>query len=266
MKYLAFLLTAVTVFFLNWKHSEAQTPADAVLEAATFEQRLDATIPLQAKFTDQDGQERPLAEYFDGRRPVVLALGYIECPMLCSLVHTGLVQALQRSDLQLGADYQVLSVSIDPEETPELAAEQKDRYLLQYGRHGGEVGWHSLVGDEDAIRSLTASVGYGYAYDEQTGEWSHPSGVVVLTPDGRVSKYFYGVNYDPRALRLGLVEASEGHIGSAVDALVLRCFRYDPQTGKYNLLVGRILAILAFLTVVIVAGGIGALFVWEKRS
>jgi len=265
MKYVVFLVTVVTVYLVTWK-GHAQTRPEP-LQAVAFEQNLGAQLPLDAEFRNERGERVTLARYFSGGdRPVVVALGYLECPMLCTLVHAGLVRALQQLKLDLGKDFHVVSVSIDPAEPPELALAQKRRYVAEYGRHGAADGWHSLVGDEASIRRVAETLGYSYAYDAETDQYAHPSGIVVVTPEGRVSRYFQGVDYDPAALRLGLVEASELRIGTAVDRLVLRCFRYDPETGRYNLLVGQLLSALALLTVVILVAGVGVMIWQERRS
>lgn len=207
-----------------------------------YEQRLDAQLPLDLIFTDETGKRAPLRTYFDGK-PVILALAYYDCPMLCTLVLNGLVKALRTLSLSVGSDFNVLTVSFDARETPELAAEKKKTYVEAYKRPEAAQSWHFLTGTEDAIQQLTKTVGFRYQYDQQSNQFAHASGIMVLTPQGKISKYFYGIEYSARDLRLGLVEASEGKIGSLVDQLLLLCFHYDPAEAKYSLLIMRIVQV-----------------------
>jgi protein SCO1/2 len=182
-----------------------------------------------------------------------LVLVYYQCPNLCPLVVEALVRSLKAISFDAGKEFNVLVVSIDPTEGPALAAAQKQKYLERYGRAGAERGWHFLTGEKVSIERLTAAVGFGYAYDPQNKEdpYVHPTGIVVLTPKGRVSRYFYGIEYAPRDLRLGLVEASGNKIGSPVDQLLLICHKYDPTTGKYNLVIMNVLRLAGLATLLI---------------
>jgi protein SCO1/2 len=198
---------------------------------------------------DEAGNAVRLGDYF-GDKPVVLALGYYECPMLCSLVREGLVQAIDNVTLDVGSDYQVVYVSIDPAETPMNAANTKATVVAQYGRPGSEAGWHFLTGPQDSIQRLADAVGFVYFYDETIDQYAHAAGITVLTPGGTLARYFYGIEYNPSDLRLGLVEASDSRIGSPVDQLLLLCYSYDPTTGKYTGLV---------MTLVRVAGALFAI-------
>jgi protein SCO1/2 len=198
-----------------------------------LDQRLGESVPLDLPFRDEAGQSVTLGRYFQGK-PVVLVLAYYRCPMLCTQVLNGLVAAMRPLPFELGQDYQVVTVSFDPREGPELAAAKKASYRDSYGRPGVDEGWHFLTGDQPAIDRLARAVGFRYVYDPKQGQFAHASGVMVLTPQGRLVRYFYGINYPPRDLRLGLVEASEGRVGSPVDQLLLLCYHYDPATGTYS--------------------------------
>lgn len=195
----------------------------------------------------QGGQTVTLSSYF-GKKPVILSLVYYTCPMLCTMAENGLLNALRDVTFNIGEQYEVVTVSIDPTETPEMAMGKKAVYVGLYGRPGAKQGWHFLVGDEPSIRALTQAVGYHYNYIPETKQFAHATGIVVLTPQGKVSRYFYGILYPPRDIRLALVEASNEKIGSPVDAVLLYCCQYDPTTGKYSIVVSRILRIAGVVT------------------
>lgn len=217
----------------------AQQVAPDPLRDVGIDQRLNAQVPGELFFRDETGREVRLAEYF-GQRPIILVLVYYECPMLCTLVLNGLVRALRAMPLTAGRDFTVLTVSINPAETPALAAEKKAAYVEHYGRAEARQGWHFLTGELPAIHRLAETVGFRYVYDPRTKQYAHAAGIMVLTPSGRVSRYFYGLEYSARDVRLGLVDASEGKIGSPVEKVLLLCYRYDPSTGKYSLAIVRI--------------------------
>ncbi len=227
---------------------EAGVPDPDTPAGIEFEQRLDARIPLDLQFRDDAGRHVTLGDYF-GEKPAVLALIYYECPAMCGLILNGMLQALKEIPFTIGEEFNVIVLSIDPDETHVLASSNKERFLREYGRQGILDGAHFLVGEESQTRSLADSVGYEYRYVQETGEYAHPSGIVIITPDGRVSKYFYGITYPPRDMRLGLAEASENRIGSAVDRFLLFCYEYDPATGEYGLLVMRVINTAGFITV-----------------
>ena len=198
-----------------------------------FEQRLDAQLPLDIPLRDEHGKPVRLGDYF-GDKPVVLSLVYFECPMLCTLSLNGLASALDVLSFNIGDEFEVVTVSFDHRETPEMAAAKKTAYVDRYGRDGAKAGWHFLTGDEASVKRLTEAVGFQFAWDPETEQWAHPAGVLVATPDGRLARYLYGVEYAPKDLRLALVEAAQHRIGSLVDELLLYCYRYDPATGKYG--------------------------------
>lgn len=242
--------------------SKAQSAQPSILDQIGLDQKLDAQIPLDLQFQDESGQTVRLGQYF-GDRPVLLTLVYYECPMLCTLVLNGTVRALRTLDFSAGKDFEIVTVSINPKETPELAASKKAQYIDSYRREGAEKGWHFLTGKEDQIKKLADSVGYRYAYDAKADQFAHPSGIILLTPAGKVARYFYGVEYSPRDIRLGMIEADQEKIGSPVDQVLLFCYHYDATTGKYSLAILNFLRLGAFLTV----AGIGILlFVLIRRG
>ena len=210
---------------------EDQRPA--ILRDVAFDQRLGAEVPLDVAFRDETGARVTLRDYL-GDKPVLLVPAYYECPMLCTIVLNGVVSALRALPFDVGKEFRVVTFSFNPRETSELAAAKKATYLEDYRRPGAAAGWHFLTGDEPSIAALTQAIGFRYAWDEASKQYAHASGIVVLTPAGRISHYFFGVEFPPRDLRLALVEASGEHIGSLVDQLLLFCFHYDPATGRYS--------------------------------
>jgi protein SCO1/2 len=204
-----------------------------VLREVGFDQRLGEQVPLDAVFRDESGGPVRLGDCLEGR-PTVLVLAWYRCPMLCTQVLNGLSKSMRACGLDLGRDFQVVTVSFDPGETPELAAAKKASYVEDYGRPGAAEGWRFLTGEEREIARLTAAVGFRQRWDPATKTYAHAAGVVVLTPAGKVSRYFFGLDYRPRDLRLALVEASDGKVGSPVDRVLLFCFHYDERTGRYT--------------------------------
>jgi protein SCO1/2 len=217
------------------------------LRGVGIDQRLNNQVPLNLKFRDETGQTVTLGAYF-GKKPVILSLVYYRCPMLCTMAENGLLNALRDVEFNIGEQYQVVTVSIDPTETPELAMGKKAVYVGLYGRPAAKQGWHFLVGDDPSIRSLAQAVGFHYNYMPETRQYAHATGITVLTPQGKVSRYFYGIQYAPRDVRLALVEASNEKIGSPVDAIMLYCCEYDPHTGKYGVVVAHVLKISGAIT------------------
>jgi protein SCO1/2 len=215
-----------------------------------IEQRLNQQVPLQLEFRDETGKAVRLSDYF-GKKPVVLNLVYYQCPMLCGEVLSGLTSAMKVMKLDAGRDFEVLTVSFNPKETPEMASAKKAEYLHRYNRPGADAGWHFLTGPESSIEGLTQAVGFQYQYDEKSNQFAHVAAIVVLTPEGKVAQYYYGVEYSPKDLRLGLVQASSGKIGNVVDAVLLYCYHYDPATGKYGAIISRILKLAASATILI---------------
>jgi protein SCO1/2 len=219
---------------------------------AGIEQKLGEQVPLDLTFIDEAGQPATLRELVDDK-PVVLALVYYKCPMLCGQVLNGLLESLRELRLDAGREFNVLTISIDPEETPALAAAKKKGYLARYNRSGSETGWRFLTGEPDHISQIADAVGFRYTYDPKTRQYAHAAGIMVLTPEGRIARYFYGIRYNPRDLRLGLVEASSGTIGSPVDALLLLCYSYDPAHGRYGLVIANVLRVAGGVTILLLA-------------
>jgi protein SCO1/2 len=198
-----------------------------------FDQNIGQKVPLATTFRDETGKAVTLGDYF-GKKPVILSFAYFTCPMLCGLSLQGLSSSLKGMNLDAGRDFEVLTVSFDPRETPEMARAKKENALSRYGRAGAAAGWHFLTGDEHAIAELTRVAGFRYEWDAASQQYAHATGVVVLTPDGQIARYLFGVEYAPRDLRLSLVEATEGKLGNVVDQLLLLCYHYDPKAGRYG--------------------------------
>ena len=218
------------------------------LENVGIEQHLDAQVPPDLTFRDETGKTVKLADYF-GRKPLILNLVYYNCTMLCGEALAGLASAMRLVKFDVGNEFDVVTVSFDPRETPEMAAAKKIDYVGRYGRPNAAAGWHFLTGQQESINALTKAAGFQYQYDAKTNQYAHATAIMVLTPQGRISRYFYGVDFPPKDLRMGLVEASQGKIGNAVDAVLLYCYHYDPETGKYGAMVANILRLAAAATI-----------------
>jgi protein SCO1/2 len=231
-----------------------------LLKEVGIDQKLDGTVPLNLVFRDEHGNSVELAQLFAGK-PVVLTLVYYNCPMLCTQVLNALDRSMEGMPLEIGKDFNVVTVSIDPTDRPAMADAKHAMYAGMYRRPGAQYGWHFLTGDESQIKQLADAVGFRYAYDPDSKQYAHASGIMVLTPEGKISRYFYGVVYPERDLRLGLVEASQGKIGSVTDQVLLYCYHYDPHTGKYGLLISRALQLGGMATVLI--GGIFLIFLFR---
>ena len=229
------------------------------LKNVGIEQHLDEQIPPDLTFRDDTGKTVRIGEYF-GQRPMILNLVYYNCPMLCSEVMSGLESALRVLKFDVGKDFDVLTVSFDPKETPEIAAKSKAEYLKRYKRPGAENGWHFLTGTQESIEALTKAAGFQYQYDPKTGQFAHTTAIMILTPQGKIAQYYFGVEYAPKDLRLGLVQASSGKIGTVVDEVLLYCYHYDPATGKYGAIISRILQLSAAATILILGGLLLILF------
>ena len=219
--------------------ADGPLPQD-IIRQVSFEQKLNGQVPLDLPFTDSTGHPVHLGDYL-GQKPVILSLGYYECPMLCSLVRNGLFESLKALDFTAGKEFELVVVSIDPKETPEIAEMKRQASLVEYGRSKGGAGWHFLVGQQESVQALANAIGFHYAYDPKLDQYAHPAGIVILTPQGKIARYFYGIDYPARDLRLGLVEAAANKIGSPIDQLLLLCYHYDPVSGKYTLLIMNLL-------------------------
>lgn len=232
-------------------------PAPAALQGIGVDEKSGSTIPLDLTFADANGRSVALRDLLQKGRPVVLQLSYFGCPMLCDLVSNGLVDSLNDLTLTMGQDYDAINLSFDPNETPALAKLKKESFLSKYDRPSGAPSWHFLTGNATSIQKLTDAVGFRYKWVEESKQFSHPAVLILLTPEGKVSRYLYGVKYDPQTLRLSLVEASEGKIGTTIDKLLLTCFHYDSYAGKYNMAAMNLMRAAGVLTVIALAGVIG---------
>jgi protein SCO1/2 len=239
--------------------------APPALKEVGFDQKLGATLPLDAPFVDEAGREVRLGDYF-GKKPVVLNLVYFDCPMLCTVSLNGLESALQVLAFLPGREFELVTISFDAKEGPALAAQKKRAHLTRLQRTGAEAGWHFLTGRPAAIQAVSRAVGFRYAWDEETHQFAHPAGLVVLTPDGRIARYLFGIEYAPKDLRLALVEAADGKVGGPVDQLLLYCYRYDPVTGRYGPAIMGILRLAAGLTMLALFGFIFLAWRRERRA
>ena len=221
-----------------------------------IEQHLDEQIPADLNFRDETGKPVRLGDYF-GKKPMILNLVYYNCPMLCGEVLSGLESAMRVLKFDVGKEYDVLTVSFDPRETPDMATKKKAEFLKRYGRAGADQGWHFLTGQQESIDALTKAAGFQYQYNPKTGQFAHATAIVLLTPGGKITQYYYGVEYAPKDLRLGLIQASQNKIGTLADQVLLYCYHYDPNTGKYGAIISRVLQLSALATIL----GLGTLMI-----
>lgn len=242
----AFCALTIAPIAAPMRAQQATTPA--ILNQVNISQRLNEQIPPDLAFRDENGDAVRLGDYF-GKKPIVLSLVYFECPALCTEVLNGELRTMKVLSLDLGKDYEAVTVSFEPKDTPTLAKAKKEVYVGQYGRSGSAQSWHFLTGDQPSIDALTQAAGFHYAYDSAIKQYAHAAAILVLTPEGRIARYFYGVQYPARDLRLGLVEASQGKIGTLTDHAILYCYQYDPMTGKYGLIVMNVVRAGGILTV-----------------
>lgn len=246
-----------------------QRPAEALpdaMQGVGITEHLDAPIPKDLAFTDSDGNAVALGQLLDGRRPLILTLNYSNCPMLCSLQLNGLFAALHDMPWDLADKYQMITVSIDPLETTQRATQTKQKYLRAYGRPGAGGGWHVLVGREENIHRLADTVGFGYRYDPVNKQFAHAAVTMICTPDGRLSRYLYGVKYEPQTVRLALLEAAEGKVGSTVEQLLMYCYRYDETAGRYAPAAMKIMKAGGALTVLVLGVLLGTLWIRDRRK
>jgi protein SCO1/2 len=255
-----FTACSLTLFVLG-NFCMADTGLPAMLRGVGLEQRLDHQVPLQLQFKDETGRVVTLQKYF-GTRPVILTLNYYQCPMLCTEVLNGLVRSLRALTFDPGKQFEIVTVSFDSRETPAMARNKKAQILKEYARAGAGTGWHFLTGDHKSIQELTRNVGFRYNYDSENNQFAHTAGIMILTPGGKLARYFYGVEYSSRDVRLALVEASENQIGNAVDQVLLFCFHYDPSTGKYGAYAVNLIRAGGILTVL----ALGIFIVTMKRK
>lgn len=244
--------------------STGLTADDKTLNQVGFDQKLDNQLPMGLEFRDESGKRVQLRQYF-GEKPVIIMMIYYRCSMLCPVGTDMLLDSLKQLKFSIGKEFNLVTVSIDPKETPKDAADTKAGYIKKYGRAGAESGWHFLTGQHEAIDGLANAIGFRYAYVKKTGEYAHPDGIVVVTPEGKIARYFYRLEYPPRDVQFGLMEATRNRIGSPLSYLALSCFHYDPQTGKYNFSVMKALRLFSVFFVVMVMGTIGIVVWREKR-
>jgi protein SCO1/2 len=254
--------SVIIAAFCSCASVPAQTSNDVPpqLRNVRVEQKLESQVPLDLKFRSEGGSPVTLRQLFRGK-PVILSLVYYNCPRLCSLTLTGLLKTLRTLDFNVGREFDVVTVSFDPRETPQLAAAKKTGYVTAYGREGASEGWHFLTGEQRDILRLTNAVGFGFEYDTTQEQFAHASVIMVLTPGGKVSRYFFGLEFSPRDLRLGLVEAADNRIGSVADQVLLYCFEYDPHTGKYSMAILNVIRLFGVVTVLLIA----AFIAWTLR-
>ena len=258
------LLIIAVMIFAGRTYAQQATPPSRVFSEVGIDQKLDEQIPLDLTFRDENGNTVALGKYFH-ERPVVLALVYYECPMLCTQVLSGMVETFRTITLTPGKEFDVIAVSIDPTEGPELAAEKKKRYVKAYGRPETAEGWHFLTGDETSIKTLADVVGFRYVYDEKSGQYAHAAGIMIITPEGKIARYLYGIEYAALDLRFSLMEATQERIGSATDQLLLLCYHYDPTTGKYSMVVTNLLRAGGAVTLLVLGGFMLVMFRRDRK-
>ncbi|MGI9101214.1 MAG: SCO family protein [Terriglobales bacterium] len=244
---------------------QAATPPPQILSSIAIDQNLKTQLPLDTPFLDESGKTVKLGDYF-GKRPVILSLVYYECPMMCTEVLNGMVSAFGVLKFDIGRDFDVVTISFDAREKPELARQKQAMYVRRYGRAGADRGWHFLTGTQPSIDAVTKAVGFHYQWDQQTQQFAHATAIMLLTPQGKIAQYYYGVEYSPRDLRLGLIEASQGHMGTVVDQVLLYCYHYDPRTGRYGAIISRALQIGGAITIVVLGGFMILMFKLEPKS
>lgn len=235
------------------------------LEGVGIDEHPDALLPLDANFKDELGRDVKLGDYFDGKHPVILNLAYYSCPMLCSLTIGGMVTGLSPLPWSPGVDFNIVTLSFDPLETPALAKVKQQNYIHMYGRPSAAAGWHFLTGERNEIDRVTEAVGFHYKWDPQQKEYAHPSVIFIITPDGRISRYLYGIEFEPKTLKLALLEASKGKIGSTTDRIMLYCYHYDATAGRYAPVALNIMRLSGVATVALLLAVILPLFALERR-
>jgi protein SCO1/2 len=240
------------------------TPPPQILGNISIDQNLKQQVPLDLPFKDENGRDVKLSDYF-GSKPVILSLVYYECPMLCTETLNGMVSAFKVLKFDVGKEFNVVTISFDARETPALAAEKQKNYLRQYGRPGAEQGWHFLTGPQSSIDAVTKSVGFHYAWDQSTQQFAHATALFLLTPDGKIAQYYYGVEFSPRDLRFGIIEASQGKTGTVVDQVLLYCFHYDSRSGKYGAIITRVVQLAGGITILLLGGFLIAMFRLEPK-
>jgi protein SCO1/2 len=264
LKVTALLFWGIAFGFFSFS-TQAGAAVPEPLKNTGITEKLGQKIPQDLQFTDDQGVLRPLSYYFQkaSGKPVVLALVYYNCPNLCTFVLNGLVETLKKIDWLPGRDFEILTLSINHNEKPDIAAQKKSAYLNEYGKSDASSGWHFLTGDETSIRALADSVGFGFQYDPRDGQYAHSAALIILTPEGVLSRYLFGIEYKPSDFRLALVEASKGKVGTVIDRLILFCYRYDPRSRGYSLQIARAMQVAGALTAIFV--GVFLFMFWRKQ-
>lgn len=261
---LSFVYAVVFAFSVSSSSFAQAIPKQ--LENAKITEKMGSGVSIgEMRFTDDEGKEVALADYFKSGRPVLLNLGYYGCPTLCGFVLKGLTASLKSLDWTPGKQFEIVSVSIDPNEGFRLASQKKKNTLAELNKTDSELGWHFLTGKEDQIRKLASEVGFGYQWDENEKQWAHSAALIVLTPDGKISRYLYGIQYAVKDLRLSLLEASNGRIGTVIDRILLFCYRYDPVTGNYSVYLTNLMRGAGALTVLALGSFLGLFWLGQRR-
>lgn len=262
------LATAGDAHAQEWKESSEAVPnaTPPQLVGVDIVEHLGGTLPRDAKFRDAEGKAVRLGDYFDGKRPTLLVFAYHTCPMLCGLVLDATARVLNEVEWSVGREFDVVSLSIDPRDTPETASRKRTQVVGSYSRaHGSAAGWHFLVGSEDEIRKVAEAVGFHYSYDARQKQYAHPAAIYLLTPDGKIARYLYGIDYSPKDVRLGLLEASEGRSISTAERVLLYCYHYDPQGKHYSLVAMNVMRLGGVATLAAIAALLGMMWARERH-
>lgn len=256
-----------TAFWCGIAAAQTSAPAEVIdeLEGVGITENLNVQVPLELAFVDENGKDVTLSDYFNGQRPVILTLNYYNCPMLCTLQLNGMVEALKEINLEAGKQYEIVTISFHPGETPELAKAKKENYLTMFDRPAAAKGWHFLTGDQKNITKLTETVGFGYKWNPVREEYVHVAALMICTPKGKLSRYIYGVQMEPNTLRLTLLEAAEGKFGSTFDRILLYCYQYDPKEGSYALAAMNVMRAGGALTALILGATLAGFWLREYR-
>lgn len=263
MMAIAFLFAGSAATGVEIKDRKERAPAET--KNVRIDEKLNGSVPMGLEFVDEYGKKIKIGDYFDGRKPVVFTFGYFKCPMLCPLILRGMVEGAKETGMKIGKDYEIVTVSIDPRETPPSAKLQQQKYIEMYGKPEEAAGWHYLTGRKESIEKLADAFGFRYEYTRQDDMYNHTAAIMIVTPKGKISRYLYGVSYPGKTLRLSLVEATGGKIGTSTDRIVLYCFHYDPAQGGYSLVAGNLMKLCGVATLMALTLGLGSMWALEKR-
>ncbi|MCA9594859.1 MAG: SCO family protein [Myxococcales bacterium] len=263
---LVFTLAIVLGAPALWADTPGAELSQKAVEGVGVDEKLGDKLPLDLAFTDESGKPVKLRDYFQDDVPVLITLNYSDCPMLCSLELDGLVKGLSKLEWSAGKQFRMITVSLNPKETPAVASKTKKRYTTEYGRPSAQEGWHFLTGSDENIHALARAIGFRYKFDAKKNQYYHAAAITIATPDGRIGRYLYGIKFVPETLRLGLVESSEGKIGTTIDHLILFCCAYDPKEGSYALVANRVMTLGGILTLIVLGGALGFFWLREMRK